>query len=178
MTGNKMTIDAFDGSSVGASSVEASSLVSSSGDGADLVLPLTAERLRALFTRPWGGPGPSREEWRQLYADGVRFSDPTQSAAGIDAFLAAQEGLVKRCDDVLLDAHAVALDQSTAFVEWTMVLKIKGLLFTYPGSSRLILDGDGKIVDHRDYFDFMLPTFTPVPVLGPFLRWLYGRFVA
>jgi len=168
MTGTRTAIDAVDGGPVEATSV----------DGADLASPLTAERLRALFTRPWGGPGPTREQWRQLYADGVRFSDPTQSSQGFDAFLAAQEGLVKRCDDVLLDAHAVALQQSTAFVEWTMVLKIKGLLFTYPGSSRLILDDDGKIVDHRDYFDFMLPTFTPVPLLGPFLRWLYGRFVA
>jgi hypothetical protein len=24
----------------------------------------------------------------------------------------------------------------------------------------------------------MGPTFAPVPLVGPFLRWLYGRFVA
>ncbi|MFM9103993.1 MAG: transcriptional regulator, partial [Cyanobium sp.] len=26
-------------------------------------------------------------------------------------------------------------------------------------------------------FDFVGPTFAPVPVIGGFVRWLYGRFV-
>jgi hypothetical protein len=32
-------------------------------------------------------------------------------------------------------------------------------------------------VEHRDYFDFVGPTFAPVPVVGGFVRWLYRRFV-
>jgi hypothetical protein len=41
-----------------------------------------------------------------------------------------------------------------------------------------LFNGEGKISDHRDYFDFVGPTFEPVPVVGGFVRWLYGRFVA
>jgi hypothetical protein len=59
-----------------------------------------------------------------------------------------------------------------------MGLKIKGIEFLYPGATRLRLNGEGKIVDHRDYFDFVGPTFGPVPLVGGFVRWLYGRFVA
>jgi hypothetical protein len=58
-----------------------------------------------------------------------------------------------------------------------MGLKIQGLEFIYPGVTRLRLNGEGRIVDHRDYFDFVGPTFAPVPVLGAFVRWLYKRFV-
>ena len=72
----------------------------------------------------------------------------------------------------------MALDGTTAFVDWTMGLTIKGIEFVYPGTTRLCIGADGTIVDHRDYFDFVGPTFAPVPVVGGFVRWLYRRFVS
>jgi hypothetical protein len=139
---------------------------------------MDADALRALFTKPYGAPAPSEAQWRQAYAPEVHFQDPTQEHHGIDAYLEAQEGLVKRCDDVYLTPGAVAISGDTAFVEWEMGLKIKGIEFVYPGATRLRFNADGLIVDHRDYFDFVGPTFAPVPLVGGFVRWLYGRFVA
>ena len=143
-----------------------------------LPIPVDTSSLRALFTKPYGAPAPSEAQWRAAYSDNVVFEDPTQKKQGLDAYLAAQEGLLRRCDDVLLKPLAIAIDGNTAFVEWEMGLKIKGIEFIYPGSSRLLFNDAGKIVDHRDYFDFVGPTFAPVPVIGGFVRWLYKRFVA
>jgi len=143
-----------------------------------LTPPLTEETLKALFTKAYGTPAPSAEQWRAVYDAKVHFQDPTQEKQGIDAYLAAQEGLMRRCDDVFLAPAAVALSGDTAFVEWTMGLKIKGMEFVYPGTTRLRIGPDGKIVEHRDYFDFVGPTFAPVPVVGGFVRWLYRRFVS
>ncbi|MBD2549550.1 nuclear transport factor 2 family protein [Microcystis elabens FACHB-917] len=140
--------------------------------------PLGEDALRALFTKPYGAPGPTPEQWRALYDEEVHFTDPTQERQGLEAYIVAQEGLLQRCDDVFLEPGAVALSGDTAFVEWTMGLKIKGIEFIYPGTSRLRLGADGRVIDHRDYFDFVGPTFTPVPLVGGFVRWLYGRFVA
>ncbi|MEN9861121.1 MAG: hypothetical protein RLZZ515_1603 [Cyanobacteriota bacterium] len=134
-------------------------------------------QLRALFTKPYGAPAPSEQQWRQAYSDDVVFEDPTQKQQGLEAYLAAQEGLLRRCDDVVLTPGAIAIEGNTAFVEWEMGLKIKGIEFVYPGTTRLLLNDAGLIVDHRDYFDFVGPTFEPVPVLGGFVRWLYKRFV-
>ena len=138
---------------------------------------LDAAALQALFTKPYGAPAPSEAQWRQAYAEDVHFQDPTQERQGITAYLEAQEGLLKRCDDVYLTPGAVAIAGNTAFVEWEMGLKIKGIEFIYPGATRLLFNAAGKIVDHRDYFDFVGPTFEPVPVVGGFVRWLYKRFV-
>ena len=143
-----------------------------------LTPPLTETTLKALFTKPYGSPGPSAEQWRAVYDAKVHFQDPTQEKQGIEAYITAQEGLIRRCDDVFLVPGAVALSGETAFVEWTMGLKIKGIEFVYPGTSRLLIGADGKIVEHRDYFDFVGPTFEPVPVVGGFVRWLYRRFVS
>ena len=134
--------------------------------------------LEALFTKPYGSPAPSKEQWRALYAEDVHFQDPTQERSGLDAYIRAQEGLIHRCDDVFLRASTVAIQNNVAFVEWEMGLKIKGIEFIYPGVSRLKLNDEGRISDHRDYFDFVGPTFGPVPVLGSFVRWLYQRFVS
>jgi hypothetical protein len=141
-------------------------------------IPVDTSSLRALFTKPYGAPAPTEAQWRAAYSDNVVFEDPTQKHQGLDVYLAAQEGLLRRCDDVLLKPLAIAIDGNTAFVEWEMGLKIKGIEFIYPGSSRLLFNDEGKIVDHRDYFDFVGPTFEPVPVIGSFVRWLYKRFVA
>ncbi len=58
-----------------------------------------------------------------------------------------------------------------------MALKINGLEFIYEGTTRLLFDEDGKVREHRDYFDFCSSTFRNVPFLGGFFKWLYSRFV-
>jgi hypothetical protein len=140
--------------------------------------PLDEAGLRALFSKPYGAPAPTPEQWRAVYADDVHFRDPTQEQQGIAAYLAAQDGLVRRCDDVSLEAASIAISGDKAFVEWVLALKIKGIEFVYPGVSRLEFATDGRIIDQVDYFDFVGPTFGPVPLLGPFVRWLYRRFVS
>jgi len=139
---------------------------------------MDAERLRALFTKTYGQSGPSEAQWRELYADDVHFQDPTQEHQGLAAYIKAQEGLLSRCDDSYLVPGVLAIDGRAAFVEWEMGLKIRGITFVYPGVTRLRFNDAGLIVEHRDYFDFVGPTFGPVPVLGGFVRWLYGRFVS
>ena len=134
-------------------------------------------RLKALFTKPYGQAAPTESQWRALYDEQVFFQDPTQERQGIEAYIAAQDDLMKRCDDIYLIPGTIAISEKTTFVEWTMGLKIKGIEFIYPGVSRLEINSDGKVISHRDYFDFIGPTFGPVPVLGGFVRWLYRRFV-
>ena len=140
--------------------------------------PLETDALRALFTKPYGKPGPTAEQWKAVYADDVLFIDPTQEKRGVEAYIQAQDGLIRRCDDVFLETESVAINGTVAFVEWRMGLKIQGIEFIYPGATRLRFDSTGKIVHHRDYFDFVGPTFGPVPVLGGVVRWLYKRFVS
>ena len=136
------------------------------------------KELKTFFNLSYGEKAPSREEWESLYSKQVKFIDPTQEKNGIDAYIKAQDGLIKRCDDIYLESHSIAINRNIAFVEWTMGLKIMGKEFIYPGTSRLLFGENGLIKEHRDYFDFCGPTFGPVPILGPFIRWLYSKFVS
>ena len=140
--------------------------------------PLDTDALRKLFTKPYGEPGPTPDQWRAVYAEDVHFIDPTQERQGIEAYIKAQDGLIQRCDDVFLETSNVSITGEIAFVEWRMGLNIKGVEFIYPGTTRLVFGRDGRIVKHRDYFDFVGPTFGPVPILGSLTRWIYKRFVS
>tara|TARA_Y100001968_G_scaffold313634_1_gene338027 strand:- start:215 stop:640 length:426 start_codon:yes stop_codon:yes gene_type:complete len=135
------------------------------------------KELKKFFNLSYGEKPPSREEWVSLYNKNVKFVDPTQERNGIDAYIKAQDGLIKRCDDVYLESHSIAINANIAFVEWTMGLKIKGLEFLYDGTTRLIFDEEGRVKEHRDYFDFCSGTFGNIPFLGGFIRWLYSQFV-
>ena len=135
------------------------------------------KELKKFFNLSYGEKPPSREEWESLYNEKVTFIDPTQVKKGIDEYINAQEGLIRRCDDVYLESHSIATQKNIAFVEWTMGLKIKGLEFLYDGTTRLIFDEEGKVIEHRDYFDFCTGTFGKIPIIGRFIRWLYSQFV-
>ena len=139
---------------------------------------ISEEDLRELFTKPYGEDAPSRQKWAEFYNADVIFIDPTQKTIGLDSYVKAQEKLLKRCDDVYIETHAIAICENCGFVEWTMGLKIMGKEFIYPGTTRLVFAEDGLIQEHRDYFDFCGPTFAPVPILGTFIRWLYSQFVS
>ncbi len=113
-----------------------------------------------------GAPAPSAEQWWAVYDDKAHVQDPTQEKPGTEAYIVAQEGLMRRFEDGFLEPGAVALSGETAFVEWTMGLKIKRIEFVNSGTTRLRLGAEGKIEEHRDDFDVVGPTFEPVPVVG------------
>ena len=139
---------------------------------------ISKEDLSALFNKPYGLDAPTKQKWAEFYNEKVIFVDPTQETKGLDSYVKAQEKLIKRCDDIYLETHAISINDYCGFDEWTMGLKIMGKEFIYPGTTRLLFGEDGLIKEHRDYFDFCGPTFGPVPILGLFIRWLYRKFVS
>ena len=139
---------------------------------------ISEKDLQNLFNKPYGIDPPSREKWSEFYNENVIFIDPTQKTKGLESYIEVQEKLIRRCDDIFLKSHQVILNSDFGFVEWTMGLKIMGKEFVYQGVTKLIFGKNGLIKEHRDYFDFCGPTFGPVPILGPFIRWLYSKFVS
>ena len=139
---------------------------------------ISIEDLKELFNKPYGTNAPTKQKWAQFYDESVIFIDPTQQTNGLESYIKAQEKLIKRCDDVYLETHAISITGNYGFVEWTMGLKILGKEFIYPGTTRLIFSENGLIKEHRDYFDFCGPTFGPVPILGTLIKWIYSRFVS
>ena len=85
---------------------------------------ISIEDLKELFNKPYGTNAPTKHKWAQFYDESVIFIDPTQQTNGLESYIKAQEKLIKRCDDVYLETHAISITGNYGFVEWTMGLKI------------------------------------------------------
>ena len=56
---------------------------------------ITEEELQKLFTKPYGVKAPSKNVWATYYEKDVLFIDPTQEKLGLEAYISAQEHLIK-----------------------------------------------------------------------------------
>jgi limonene-1,2-epoxide hydrolase len=108
------------------------------------------------------------------YHPDVRFQDPIQQVQGRDAFIEMSEKLVKRCRELRARVNDAAQTGDLIFLQWTMEMRFgPSPLSIIEGVTKLRLDADGRVIEHRDYFDLWGDTLGSMPGLGG----LYRRFV-
>ena len=100
---------------------------------------------------------PSREECESLYNQQVKFIEHHKKKNGIDYHINAQEALIKRCDDIYLESHSIAINMNIAFVEWTIGLKNSRIYIRW--YNKIKIYEKVKVKEHRDYFDFYSVSF-------------------
>ena len=137
------------------------------------------EQLKDLWTDIYTPEG--KPDWSHIipfYHDDIFFRDSVQEIHGITEFTAMTERLIKRSGSLKMAVTNLAQDGNVFFLEWTMTLKYK----KYPessiyGSSRITLDGEGKIVEQRDYYDLWGDIFDNIPGFGRLYRkFMHNRF--
>ena len=108
------------------------------------------------------------------YHPDVSFRDPIQQVRGRSAFIEMSERLVERCSELGAKVNDSAQTGDLIFLQWTMWLRFgRTPLATIEGVTKLRLDAAGRVIEHRDYFDFWGDTLDSVPLVGG----LYRRFV-
>ena len=66
-------------------------------------------QIKQLFTKAYGQPGPTPDQWKAVYADNVHFIDPTQERRGIDAYILAHQKSTPNWIDVELFSSGVLM---------------------------------------------------------------------
>ena len=90
---------------------------------------------------------------RELYAEDVLFHDPIQIVRGLPAFVAMNERLVGRMKSLEWTILGTWGDDESACLEWNMKGRPKlGPEFSVDGMTRVSAK-DGRITQHRDYWD-------------------------
>lgn len=130
------------------------------------------ETIKELWSKTYNTEG--RPDWSHIlpyYDDRIYFRDSVQEIHGIDDFKAMTERLTKRSKDLKMKIVRAILQENTIFVEWEMTISYK----KYPssilyGSSRLTLNGEGRIIEQRDYYDLWGDIFDNIPRFGKAYR--------
>lgn len=111
-----------------------------------------------------------------FYAADARFKDPFNEVQG----LAAIRGIFSHMFTALHEPRFVVTQQLVdglqAFLVWEFRFRMRRFDTTtiqvIRGGSHLVLDAQGKVTLHRDYWDAAEELYEKLPGLGALMRWL------
>ena len=115
----------------------------------------------------------------RYYADDAHFKDPFNEVQG----LAAIEGIFRHMFAALEHPHFVITDRveqgPQCFLTWEFRFAFRsyaqGVEQTIRGATHLLLTADGRISEHRDYWDAAEELYEKLPAIGTLMRWLKRR---
>lgn len=142
----------------------------------DLPMEQAVTRLVALFEHLTVADLP---EMGRYYATHAHFKDPFNDVQG----LAAIQGIFGHMFDALHEPRFVVTTRVVqgphCFLTWDFLFRFKSFqqdtLQTVRGASHLVLDEQGLVTLHRDYWDAAEEMYEKFPVVGGLMRWLKKR---
>ena len=142
----------------------------------DLPMEQAVTRLVALFEHLTVANLP---EMGRYYATHAHFKDPFNDVQG----LAAVQGIFGHMFEALHEPRFVVTNRVVqgphCFLTWDFLFRFKSFqqdtLQTVRGASHLVLDEQGLVTLHRDYWDAAEEMYEKFPVVGGVMRWLKKR---
>jgi limonene-1,2-epoxide hydrolase len=142
-------------------------------------LELTKENVLFLWSKTYNTDG--KPDWSHIfryYSDDIVFQDSIQRIEGIDGFMALCKRLTDRCKELRMDISSILKEDNVIMMDWTMTMMFK----KYPstpiyGSTKLVLNDEGKIAMQRDYYDLWGDIFNGIPWFKkPYRKFMGKKF--
>lgn len=118
----------------------------------------------------------------EIYSDDICFSDPAHSLNGLSALRDYFAQLYANVEHISFDFAEPHAGGDQVYVQWVMRLRHprlnRGAEVAVPGISCLHVAADGRVDEHRDYFDLGVLLYEQLPLLGPLVRAVKKRFAA
>ena len=113
----------------------------------------------------------------RFYTDDACFKDPfneVQGLAPVQRIFAHMFSTLEAPRFVVLSA---LVEGNQCFLTWDFLFRMKGqtLERRIHGSSHLRFSADGRIAEHRDYWDAAEEFYEKLPLLGSLMRWVKRR---
>ena len=118
-------------------------------------------------------------ELAALYTEGARFKDPFNEVFGAAAITHIFEHMFDSVNQPRFVVSQRIVDGAQVFLVWEMHFRFSRFDTVTPqvirGGSHLKLASDGRVEDHRDYWDAAEELYEKLPVLGGLMKWLKRR---
>ena len=114
-----------------------------------------------------------------LYASNARFKDPFNDVQGVPAIQGVFEHMFASLHEPRFVVTGRVQQGDQAFLTWDFKFRFKRFdtvtTQTVRGATHLLLDGQGQVTLHRDYWDAAEELYEKLPVVGGLMRWLKQR---
>jgi hypothetical protein len=120
----------------------------------------------------------------ELYSEDILFRDPLHEVRGLSQVRRYFEELYANVSELRFDFYGFdpvlkGERDGEGYLRWTMSYRhprLKGgALIRVEGCSYLLWNDNGKVYQHRDYFDAGALLYENLPLMGSAIRWLKGR---
>jgi predicted SnoaL-like aldol condensation-catalyzing enzyme len=116
----------------------------------------------------------------ELYTPGAYFKDPFNEVRGKDAIKHIFLHMFKQIEFPRFKVISFITKDNKSCLLWEFHIHEPDSYApnVIHGCTWLILDKDGLIAEHRDYWDAAEELYEKLPILGSFMRWLKRRISA
>lgn len=116
-------------------------------------------------------------EMGRLYTVDARFKDPFNEVRGLAHVQRIFAHMFTTLDKPRFVVLNALVEGEQCFLTWDFLFHMKGqtLARRIHGSSHLRFAPDGRITDHRDYWDAAEELYEKLPLLGSLLRFIKRR---
>ena len=115
----------------------------------------------------------------QVCAPDARFKDPFNEVRGVPAIQAIFAHMFGALEQPRFVVTGRVVQGNQCFLTWDFLFAFqrfdKGVTQTVRGASHLVLDDEGLVTLHRDYWDAAEELYEKLPVVGALMRWLRRR---
>ena len=115
----------------------------------------------------------------EFYAENAWFKDPFNEVRGVPAIQQVFTHMFAALEQPRFVVTRRIVDGNHCFLVWDFHFRFRStqptVEQTVRGGSHLVLDTDGRILSHRDYWDAAEELYEKLPVLGALMRWLKRR---
>lgn len=114
----------------------------------------------------------SIDNFRTIYDAQVRFKDPFNEVKGIDAVHRIFAHMYRNLDAPKFTITEYIDKEDVAYVKWEFHFSFKneGTEEMFEGVSRLVINEEGRVVEHVDYWDAAEHMYEKMPIIGWLLR--------
>ena len=114
----------------------------------------------------------------EFYAGDARFKDPFNEVRGVAAIERIFAHMFVALDEPRFIVRDIIVQGDQCFLSWNFMFRFKRFsreMQTVRGGSHLLLDAQGRITLHRDYWDAAEELYEKLPGVGALMRWLKRR---
>lgn len=115
------------------------------------------------------------------YTDDARFKDPFNEVQGVPPIQRIFGHMYETLDEPRFVIRDAIAEGDQVFLSWDFLFRMRRFdrrEQCVRGGSHLRFAPDGRIADHRDYWDVAEELYEKLPVLGALMRWLKRRAMA
>tara|TARA_B100000963_G_scaffold11624_1_gene9010 strand:- start:12 stop:437 length:426 start_codon:yes stop_codon:yes gene_type:complete len=109
-------------------------------------------------------------EFDDLISEDIIFVDPFNNTNGINEFKNIFYHMFENVKDPKFLILDYSINKQRVFLKWKMTFYAFKSQQTIEGMSELLLNNDGKVASHKDYWDSLNGLFVKIPFIGYFYK--------